>query len=153
MSLLVVAANFLQAEEVHFEQNEEEHFIRFQFSGDDTSWMVVFQHLPDSQQVIVLSIAPSLVPEANRASVGEFIHRANFGMLVGNLEIDLDSGEVRFRSSVDIDDLTVDQHMIRNLIFGNIATMNIFISPLHKVLHGGLSAVDALQLIDRVGDA
>lgn len=40
------------------------------------------------------------VPDARRLETAEYLHRINYGLLLGNFEMDYDEGEVRFRTSL-----------------------------------------------------
>ena len=40
------------------------------------------------------------VPDARRLEAAEYLHRINYGLLLGNFEMDYDEGEVRFRTSL-----------------------------------------------------
>ena len=40
------------------------------------------------------------VPDARRPEAAEYLHRINYGLLLGNFEMDYDEGEVRFRTSL-----------------------------------------------------
>ena len=46
------------------------------------------------------------VPEQYRAMVGEYLHRANIGLLRGNFEFDYDTGEVDYKLTIDVFDAT-----------------------------------------------
>ena len=50
--------------------------------------------------LICLARFSHTVPDARRLEVAEFLHRVNYGLLLGNFEMDYDEGEVRFRTSL-----------------------------------------------------
>jgi hypothetical protein len=137
---------FLDAEEVRFEQTPEEFMVRFNFTGESGSWFVLGSSFPEANRVIFLSILPSLVPAERKAAVGEFINRINFGLVVGNLEIDMDGGEVRFRTSMDLDDVEVSVEMIRNLLYANVYMTDVHLPIINKVAFGDLDPIAAMTL-------
>ena len=129
-----------------FEQIPEESMVRFNFTGRDGFWVVLGSCFPEANRVIFLSILPSLVPAERRAAVGEFINRINFGLVVGNFEIDMDGGEVRFRTSMDHDDVEVSLEMIRNLLYANVYMTDAHVPVINKVAFGDLDPVAAVTL-------
>lgn len=139
---------FLESEEVRFEAVPEESMVRFNFAGQSGSWFVLGSSFPEANRVIFLSILPSLVPAERRAAVGEFINRINFGLVVGNLEIDMDGGEVRFRTSMDLDDVEVSVEMIRNLLYANVYMTDAHVPVINKVAFGDLDPVAAVTLAE-----
>jgi len=50
--------------------------------------------------LLVLGSSPLRVDKRNLGRVGEYITRANYGLVHGNFEMDLSDGEVRYRSSI-----------------------------------------------------
>ena len=47
------------------------------------------------------SYFPINVPDEKRLKMAEFITLVNYGMRIGNFEMDFEDGEVRFRTSID----------------------------------------------------
>jgi hypothetical protein len=52
--------------------------------------------LMDRHQFVTYVAAPSTCPADRRAAVAEFVARANWGLPMGNFELDIDDGSVRF---------------------------------------------------------
>ena len=48
------------------------------------------------------------VAEAQRLAMSEFLHRANYGLVLGNFELDLGDGEVRFKVGIDVEGVRLD---------------------------------------------
>lgn len=83
--------------------------IRTRFQGEHGAWAVITRIHPERQQVAVYSVWEDRVAEAFRANVAEFLHRASYGLVLGNFEIDLTDGEVRFKVGLDIEGLRLDR--------------------------------------------
>ncbi len=105
-------------------------------------WIRVAEH-----QVLVHSVYPALVPEDRRAAVGRFLHRANFGAILGNFELDLDDGEVRYRTSIEVGDLHPSPGLLRPLFVANIGTCHRYFPGLAAVI-GGASVEGQIELIE-----
>jgi len=80
--------------------------------------------------------------------VMHFLTRANYGMHVGNFEIDLDDGEVRFKTSMDVEDTEITATMCRNLVEVNLAVMGRYIEGLAAVADDGRDVVEVLAAIE-----
>ncbi len=148
MSNIDVVKKFLNTEGVGFESDDELACVRFSFSGETVTWSVLVHDLAESQRLAVLSFIPSMAEEETRAQVSEFIHRCNYGLVVGNFELDVDTGEIRFRTSADLDDIEVNSALVRNLIYGNVGVVNDYLPGLNKVIHGGMDAASAIEMIE-----
>ncbi len=83
--------------------------VRSRFQGEHGSWVVITRVHPERQQLAVYSVWEEHVAEAHRATVAEFLHRANYGLVIGNFEIDLADGEVRFKVGLDVEGVALDR--------------------------------------------
>jgi len=88
------------------------------------------------------------VAEETRVAVAEYITRANFGLRIGNLELDLDDGEVRYKSSVDFEGGELTRWLMRNAIYSAVQTMDRYLGGLLSVMYGGKSALEAVREIE-----
>jgi len=102
----------------------------------------------EQQQLLFYAEAPIMVPEARRLEVAEFITRANFGMRMGNFELDLDDGEVRYKSSFNFKGFFLLPNMIRNCIYPAVTIMDEYLPGLMSVMNGSQSAKEAIAEIE-----
>ena len=102
-----------------------------------TDWLIRFEfRLPNELQAlnIVCEFDPnqlmmigSVVLNVDQTDtsrireVGEFLHRANYGFIPGNFELDYDTGQVRYRTSKCID-TDQDDHGLFLRVFSEVVT-------------------------------
>ena len=98
--------------------------------------------------MVMYSVLPVFAPPAKKDEVAAFITRANFGMIIGNFELDYEDGEVRYKTSVDLEDVSELRILLRNMIYSNVLTMDKYLPGLMRVIFGGLSAVEAIKEIE-----
>ena len=104
--------------------------------GRSETWPAFFEIRDEEQQLIVYSLVPVAVPAERRTDVALYIARANYGLAIGNLEIDLDDGEVRFRTSVDVQGVEISEPIIDHLFLANIMGVEQFLAGLLMVVEG-----------------
>src|SRR3954452_20971539 len=75
--------------------------LTLSFKGQSGSWQCFAIVDEEKQWLRFYSMLPVHAPEAKRPAVAEFITRANYGMMLGNFEMDFADGEVRFKTSID----------------------------------------------------
>lgn len=91
---------FIQAMELPFSQVPENTVLQIPtYVGVNGRWTVFAQAVEEKQQVVFYSVCPVTIPPAKRAALAEFLTRANYGLLIGNFEMDYSDGEVRFKTS------------------------------------------------------
>ena len=100
------------------------------------SWPAFFEIRDQHQQLIVYSLVPVAVPVERRTDAALYIARANYGLAIGNLDIDIDDGEVRFRTSVDVEGAEISAPIIDHLFLANIMGVEQFLAGLRSVMEG-----------------
>ncbi|HUP86926.1 MAG TPA: YbjN domain-containing protein [Acidimicrobiales bacterium] len=125
----------------------EDGVLETAFEGTTTAWPVRIHVFDEDARVVFISAFPAPVDDDLRSAVGEFCHRANFGLAIGNFELDYDGGEVRFRTSIDVEGSTADQAMVRNVMVANVLTMDRYVPGLLAVLAGSDPA-DAIEDVE-----
>ncbi len=76
--------------------------LRVSFSGDEDEWPCLGQVHEEEKIFLFYSLCPFVPSAARRAAMAEFVTRANANMIMGNFEMDLDSGRVRYKTSIDV---------------------------------------------------
>jgi hypothetical protein len=115
-----------------------------QYTGESGTWYITAEVYPDQEVIVFYSIAPEQVPKDKIALVGEYLTRVNDGLPRANLEMDYDSGVVRCRSYLDVEETDVDQldatgqlrPLVRRALRANIATFDLAFPGLVDVVSG-----------------
>ena len=94
------------------------------------------------------SYFPVNVPSGKQAVVAELITRANYGMRVGNFEMDYEDGEVRFKTSIDVENNEFTQALVSNHVYTNVWTMDRYLPALFAVIYANISAIEALEKVE-----
>jgi hypothetical protein len=87
---------------------------------DDASWPLVVLADEEDQVVICYSVFPGRVPPGRRRAAAELLTRVNYGLAVGVFELDLDDGEVRLRTSLDVGAQPPSPDLVRSLVGRNV---------------------------------
>jgi hypothetical protein len=123
--------------------------VQMGFIGRNGAWRCYAQTQEERRRVTFYSILDVLVPDARRLAVAEFITRANYGLIIGNFELDFNDGEVRFKTSLDIEGGDLSTTMVRNLVYANLASMDRYLPGLRAVIEGTASPAEAVQQAER----
>lgn len=118
------------------------------FNGESGKFRVIAHVNVELEQLYLYVIAEVNVPVEARGSVAEFIARANYGMRIGNFELDYNDGEVRYKSSLDFEGLPLAERLVHNAIYPAVTTMDRYFPSLMKVAFGGASAAEAVADIE-----
>ena len=133
-----------------FEQLEDEEILRLEYEGENSKWRCFAHVIEESQRFVFLSSLANFVPKLMRLEASEYLTRANFGMEVGNFEMDFSDGTVRYRTSVDVEGGELTSVMIKNMVYLNIAVMDQYLPGLKKVVKDGMEPEKAIEEVEAV---
>ena len=147
----------LDKEDLVYRHDEENHAFRLQMGipGCKINGLtIVLRLLPDSsdsercmklQSVSTINIGAD---DSCMSEVGEFLHRANYGLLIGNFEMDYNDGEVRFTICVSTEDTFPGFEMVRDLVGLPPAMFRRYGNGLLSVIMGAASPAKAIMTIE-----
>lgn len=125
-----------------------EPVVRVSVRGEHGSWDAFGHAREEDQQVVIYSVCPLEAPQPRRAEVMDFVTRANYGLLIGNFELDLDDGELRYKTSLDVKGDRLSPALLRQLIWDNVAITDKYLPGLHAVIEEDVSALSALARVE-----
>ncbi len=121
--------------------------LRLGFASAEGSWNCL-AHVREAQsEFLFYSVCPFNVPDPRRATMAEFLTRANYGLALGNFEMDFTDGEVRYKTSIDVQEESLTEALLRPIVYANLAMMKTFLPGLVAVADGTASAEEAYQLV------
>ncbi len=147
---LDAVAAFFTEDGWSFEQMPERPILRLPFQGKGGRWNCYAQIrvTRDVEQILFYSVLPLNVPADKLSAIAEFITRANYGMALGNFELDFNDGEVRYKTSVDVTDTDITGNLLRPLIYTNVLMMDKYMSGLMAVVYADMSPAEAVKQIE-----
>lgn len=111
-------------------------------------WGCLALAIEEAEQFVFYSVVLGAAPQERHREVIDFIMRANYGMQVGNFEMDVHDGEVRFKTSIDVEDTELSRELWRNVVQINLLMMGIYFDGLTAVIDGRKSATEAVGEIE-----
>lgn len=148
-NIFEVIVNFFKQDNWSFEERTSEAVLQMAFQGKSGRWNCYAQFKEVQHQFIFYSVCPIIAPESQRLTVSEFIARANYGLTIGNFELDFRDGEIRYKTSVDIEDDKLSFAGIKNLVYTNVNMMDKYLPGIISVIAGDVSPEFAINQIDQ----
>ncbi|HSJ53938.1 MAG TPA: YbjN domain-containing protein [Anaerolineae bacterium] len=139
---------FLKEDGWHPQQLQTGNVYRMGFAGDGGSTTCYAQVLLELEILLIYVVAPVRVPEDKRQEVAEFITRANYGLRIGNFEMDFADGEVRFKSSLDFEGAVLETSLIQNALYPAVRTMDRYLPGLLTLIYGSRPAAEIIGEIE-----
>jgi len=147
MSALEFLASTLRASGLELTEHPEQQAVSFGHRSEVGDWEVFCRIRSPYSQIVIYSIHPYATPEHTRGTMSELLTRANYGLVIGNFELDLEDGEVRFKTSLDFSGDRLSGALIAMLLQHNLEGFARYRPAVDAVMTGGTN----LQLLlDRV---
>ncbi|NWJ98121.1 MAG: YbjN domain-containing protein [Chloroflexi bacterium] len=148
INLFETISAFFKEQEWPTFQLEGETTLQTSFQGDNGKWTCYARTVESSKQIVFYSVYPVNVPEAKRTTMAEFITRANYGLIVGNFEMDYEDGELRYKTSVGLEGEEPSPALLRHLVFVNVLTTDKYLPGIMKLAYNDISATEALKAVE-----
>ncbi len=135
---------FLEEDGWHPQRIEDQFVYRTYYYGKNAELRCYAQIRVDLQQFIFYAVATFRVPEELRSSVAEYITRANYGLRIGNFEMDYSDGEVRYKCGLDFEGEPLSPNLIKFAMYPVVQTMDHYMPGLMQVTFGGKTPVESI---------
>lgn len=141
--IIDIVADVLAADGWTVARTDDGSQLFFRAGSGHLAWNVAIVATEDSRIVVY-----SFVPHGAGRSLSELdevIGRLNFGMILGNFEVDPDDHSLRFTTGIGVAGVDITEQTVRELCYPNFATVERYANAL-QALDGDASVTDVLAL-------
>lgn len=135
-SLMEVVKSFLASRNQNYDLLKED-IIKIVIKSNGYAWPTLINVREDQKHCLIYSILPVLVPEQRRVDVGQLLLQINSELGLGAFEMNIHSGETRFRTSVNVTNSYLSRELFENTFSMNLKTMNVYIKGLLAKINEG----------------
>lgn len=125
--------------------------LRLDIVGENGNWPAFARCMEEIDQVMVYSVCNHKASEPRRPVMAEFLTRANYGLRIGNFEMDFNDGEVRFKTSLHLRPDCPAEGMIEQALLDNALTMDHYLPGIMRVMFSDESALTIIQKVEGQG--
>jgi hypothetical protein len=134
MKILDSLIKFFQEDDWNFSQDRS--ILEMGVSGKNGEWICLAQAIEEQKDFIFYSIYPKKIAKHRYLPIAEFLMRINELVNFGNFEMDLDDGEVRYKTSIRVKGHRLSHALIQPIVYRNITVMDIYIRAIEAVANG-----------------
>jgi hypothetical protein len=69
-------------------------------------------------------------------------------MIIGNFEMDFEDGEIRYKTSIDVEGDSLSSALIKRLVYANVMMMDAYLPGIMSVIYGDVEPKDAIAQIE-----
>jgi hypothetical protein len=150
--LLTAVIDYLDELSWHYQVAEDKQRVLLGVLVADQRLDVMIVVSEERDFIMCLTVLPVLIPAGRRLAIAELICRANYGLNYGNFEMDFVDGELRCRTTINTDTLSmIPLKHIHILLHSNIHLMGRYIPAIMAVTYAGISAAEAIAKVEGGG--
>lgn len=142
---------FFESENIHVDVADDGRVLRVAFQGENGRFLG-FVRAGDAAGVMALyTLCPIEVPPEKISDALELVARLNSTSVLGNLELDVDAGTLRYKTSIDVegvDDTAALEEIVANLVWSNVASLDRMLPAIAAVIVKGARPRDAVRAIE-----
>jgi len=124
IKLVEEVKTFLIQHEIKYSFDEKEGFFNTDFMLDDEETILDFGLAVLEDSIVSYTLIPQPVKKNAMAAVSEYLHRANYGLIFGNFELDWEEGLVQFKCFLPAPGEEIDPELISDLFESPLAIIN-----------------------------
>jgi hypothetical protein len=142
-----VLVNHFESRNFRFHADPDSKCVQFFITGDCAIYNCRLQLTHDGEVLQVRANYPIAARDPKiRPLVAEALARANHGMSIGRLDIDMDSGEMNFHISQVIRDHGLDDEGVGAVFATAMSTADRYFPAIMRVMFAGHTPADAVYL-------
>ena len=140
---------YLKSQDWRFSFDEDRNVFDFKMAAKNCDSIRVLI-IAKETSICTYAILPIKVPEEQRVAAAEFEARANFGLNIGNMELDMTDGEVRYKSSLCCsEDSIPSMRVIERSVDLAFMMLDRYAKGLLRLVYGGMSTEEAVELAEK----
>lgn len=104
---------------------EQSHYLSLRMRNRKIDCGYLFRVQEKERLLAVYGILPFLIPESHQSAAMLLMTQLNYDMVVGNLEMDVSDGEIRYKNALDVEVLGLDDDIIEHLLQSVVAMTTV----------------------------
>jgi hypothetical protein len=137
-TIVDVVRQFLEEDGWRYYPQEDSDDLFLDISARNGVFTCYARPREDKEQFVFYVMCPVKAPENKRHAISEFLSRVNYGLIIGNFELDFRDGEIRYKTSIDVEEGTLTPPMVGTLIMIGVSMMDRYLPGIMSVIYGGV---------------
>ncbi|WP_201548103.1 YbjN domain-containing protein [Psychrobacter sp. Pi2-1] len=105
--------------------SQKSHHLSLRMRHKQINCGYLFRVQEKNKLLAIYGILPFLIPDTHQSAAMLLITQINYDMLVGNLEMDVNDGEIRYKNAIDVEAVGIDNEIIEHLLQSVVAMTTV----------------------------
>lgn len=149
LPMLVVAEEVLRERGWSYTELDDDTALGWRMHSVHGTWTSFAVAREAEHRFAVYSVLDATVPLERVAEAAALVARVNWGLPIGNWELDMDDGTLRYKTSVDVSGDRLSLPLAARTIERNLEVTETYIAGLTAFAEGRVTAAEALSLSEQ----
>lgn len=145
MPILQTVVSYMQAENWTYSVDETKGMVFYDVAGEHATFSCVLVIDERLQCLSIYTHTGILVPSIKRLRMADFIARANYVLLLGCFELDVESGEFHFRLSLPLAESELSHQQLRDLVSTGIYAVDCYYPGIMMLIYQNATAAESMR--------
>src|SRR5260221_14345955 len=118
--MITKVTEFLKSQGWTFSVGKRPDLLLFSLSGVNGIYHCVVDDKEDVSRLLFISFMGTTCPKEKRTEMSELLTMINSNLGYGNFEMNINTGDIKFRTGIIYEDLEITEKAISNIILKNI---------------------------------
>lgn len=105
--------------------SQKSHYLSLRMRNKQLDCGYLFRVQEKNKLLAIYGILPFLIPESHQSAAMLLITQINYDMMIGNLEMDINDGEIRYKNAIDVEAVGLDDDILEHLLQSIIAMTTV----------------------------
>lgn len=139
---------YFQKKDLAYKSNEGENIIRSSFKIGNKLGVIDLETIIRDNMYVVIAEFPLHVYKEKTSSISEYVLRANWGMIKGCFDFEVDDGKIIFRYTNDLHDTTITDDEIEDSLYLPLSMMQQYGDGFLEVIVNNKSPKEVINAIE-----
>jgi hypothetical protein len=131
--------DYLKRKDWTFTYGKVPNVLFFPINGFNATFNCIVDINEDNSSFLFITFNGTTCPQDKRIKLAELLTRLNNNLRYGNFEMGMESGEIKFRTSLNFEAIELNDKIIDNIILKNIYIHDFSFPFLSKFLFGNMT--------------
>lgn len=152
MTLFQILYETLTENGWEFDFDKKNEIFRLEIRGVNSDFHCFIIIDEEQESLLCNTHIKQKTPFLKRIEICNFINRVNYELANGNFEMDMDDGEIRFRTFLDLENAEPSQDQLMNLLWNGSQSFDTYYPGIANIVNEGFSAEEAMAICTQEDD-
>jgi len=146
--ILEIIEAHLTQDDWNYTKSKDKDMIICGVNGKNATFRLYFYVNEETEYLLITTAIDTRIPEHKRILVAEYIIRANYNLNLGSFELNMETGEIQYKTSISVKNGELSVQMVEHMIDAGVFTSDQYYTGLMAIIFADKTPLDAINEIE-----